>query len=226
MIELEGLTKQFGEKLVLDRVSFCFEKGTINGIVGLNGAGKTTLFNCIVGLLSYTGRVICNANNKIGFLPTQTYLYPKTTGLEFIEFCLIACGIKVDYKEIASINEVFKLPLKDEYARNYSDGMKKKLSILILLLQKNDILILDEPFNNLDVETNLILLDILKQIRKNKTILISSHIIDPLKAICDNVILLHNSKFQQSFTSNNFNEVEEFFSNQREANINQIIQKL
>jgi ABC-2 type transport system ATP-binding protein len=177
-------------------------------------------------LLSYTGKIIYNANNGIGFLPSQVYLYPKTTGLEFIEFCLLVRRMKIDYGEITSINELFKLPLNKEYTRNYSDGMKKKLNIMILLLQKNDILILDEPFNNLDIETNLILIEILKQLRTDKTILVSSHIIDPLKAICDNVILLHNSKFQQTYKANDFDKVEAFFYNQREANISQIISKL
>jgi ABC-2 type transport system ATP-binding protein len=226
MVELRGLSKCFGEKLVSDDISYCFEKGSIHGIVGLNGVGKTTLFNCIVGLLSYNGKIIYSSNSRIGFLPTQIYLYPKTTGIEFIEFCLSARGIKIDSEEIASVNELFKLPLKEEYTRNYSDGMKKKLSIMILLLQKNDILILDEPFNNLDIETNFILIEVLKQLRKDKTILVSSHIIDPLKAICDNVILLNNSKFQRTFTPVDFDEVEVFFCNQRSENIAQSIQKL
>jgi ABC-2 type transport system ATP-binding protein len=226
MIELRGLSKHFGEKHVLDDINYCFEKGSIHGIVGLNGVGKTTLFNCMVGLLSYNGKIILSSNSKIGFLPTQVYLYPKTTGIEFIEFCLSVHGMKIDYEEITSINELFKLPLKEEYTRNYSDGMKKKLSILILLLQKNDILILDEPFNNLDIETNLILIEVLKQLRKDKTILVSSHIIDPLKAICDNVILLHDSKFQQSYKVDDFEKIEAFFSSQRKDNITQIIQNL
>jgi len=226
MIELKRLSKHFGEKLVLDNINYCFEKGSIYGIIGLNGVGKTTLFNCMVGLLSYNGKIVYRSNSEIGFLPTQLYLYPKTTGIEFIEFCLSVRGIKIDYEEITSINELFKLPLKEEYTRNYSDGMKKKLSILILLLQKNDILILDEPFNNLDIETNLILIEVLKQIRKDKTILVSSHIIDPLKAICDNVILLNDSKFQQTFTPVDFDKVEVFFSSQRSENITRLIQKL
>lgn len=227
MIKLIGLHKKYADNHVLNDINYQFEKGTINGIVGQNGAGKTTLFNCIAGLLPYDGEIIfAEKDISIGFLPTQIYMYPKTTGIEFLNFCLSARGLKPTFQEIDAINELFKLPLRNKYTRNYSEGMKKQLHILMLLLQKNSVLILDEPFNNLDISTNIILHEVLKTFKNKKTIIISSHILDPLKHLCDTVSIIHDSDIKYSYQPEDFDKVDKYFFESEKSNIKSIMSTL
>ena len=194
MIKLKKLSKSYGKKQVLNSINLEFEKGKIYGIVGENGAGKTTLFRCISGLENYTGNVSSDfkkLKNHLGLLLTEPFFFSKITGKEYIQ--LLANARQVKLSNIEEKN-VFDLPL-NQYASTYSTGMKKKLALTAILLQKNDVFILDEPFNGVDIHSNLIIAQIIKRFKKlEKTVIISSHIFSTLADTCDEIYLMKNGE--------------------------------
>lgn len=223
MIEIKNLSKHFGGTKVLDNLHATFEKGKVYGIVGENGAGKTTLFRCICGLESHSGEITCDLSpikTYIGLLFTEPYFFSKITGREYIRLLCNARGVIV-----RDLNEqnIFDLPL-DHYASTYSTGMKKKLALLAILLQRNEIFILDEPFNGVDIQSNLLITEIIHKLKRlNKTILISSHIFSTLSDTCDVIHLLKNGYFSRTVNQSEFDSLEK---EMREATIGSRLQKL
>jgi len=209
MIKIENLSKSFGSNNIFKDVNLEITQGKIHGIVGKNGAGKTTLFNCIAGLHHYEGNITSpfqELKNVLGYLPTNPIFPSKITGNEYLNLVCIARQIPLNnHKE----KNIFNLPLS-AYAENYSTGMKKKLALLGILLQKNQIFILDEPFNGVDMESNQIILDIIRTLKSlNKYILISSHIFSTLKEISDEIFLLGNDKNIERIEKDNFDVLDE-----------------
>lgn len=208
MIKIEKLSKFYGQKQVLNTIDLAFEKGKIYGIVGENGAGKTTLFRCISGLENYQGNITSsykNLKDHLGLLLTEPFFFPKITGSEYIQLLANARQIKLTNMEDKNI---FDLPL-NQYASTYSTGMKKKLALTAILLQENDIFILDEPFNGVDIQSNLIITEIIKQFKKlEKTVLISSHIFSTLAATCDEIFLMKNGEIIRKVKQADFSNLE------------------
>ena len=195
MITIDNLSVSFGNKEALKDINIHFSRGKVVGIVGENGSGKTTLFKCIAGLQEYKGVIkgeYTPLKNHIGFLQTEPYFFSKITGREYIQLLCNARDIKMD--EIDNRN-IFDLPL-NQYAATYSTGMKKKLALMAILIQENKVLILDEPFNGVDIHSNIIITEIIHRLKLlNKTILISSHIFSTLNSTCDEIHLLRNGTF-------------------------------
>ena len=208
MITLKNISKSFGHIKVLKDINFQFEEGKTYGIVGENGAGKTTLFKCITGLEKCTGSVKSNLvpiKNYLGYLETEPFFFEKMTGREYIQMLCNARDIK---KNDFEAKNIFDLPL-NQYAETYSTGMKKKLALTAILLQQNDCFILDEPFNGVDIQSNLIIIEIIKELKKlNKTILISSHIFSTLSDCCDEIILLSEGVFSKVVKPDQFGDFE------------------
>lgn len=209
MIEVRGLHKTFGKNEVLHDINFTFEKGKVYGIVGRNGSGKTTLFRCIAGIEKYIGQIYSDEmplKNYLGFLTAEPYFLPKITGEEYLYLLSEARGIKI--KNIEKKN-IFELPLK-QYIHSYSTGMKKKLAITAVLLQNNEYFILDEPYNGLDLQSAILLTEIIRRLRSlNKTVLLSSHIFSTLADSCDEIIQLENGSFQQSIKRDDFDKLKD-----------------
>lgn len=204
MIKIEKLSKSFGEKQVLFNVNVNIEKGKVYGFVGENGAGKSTLFKCIAGLEKYKGRILSDYSllkNHIGYLPTQPYFFTRITGKEYLHLFCNARKIKnIDFDAY----NIFNLPLK-EYAMSYSIGMKKKLALTALLLQKNDVYIFDEPFNGIDFEGSLIMLKIIDKLReRDKTVIISSHIFSTLSDTCDEIFIINRGVITEKIFKEDF----------------------
>ncbi|MCL2074812.1 MAG: ATP-binding cassette domain-containing protein [Marinilabiliaceae bacterium] len=204
MIKIENLSKSFGNKKVLKNINVQFDKGQVYGIVGENGAGKTTLFRCIAGLENYEGQIISELNplkNYLGLLLTEPFFFTKITGKEYIR--LLCNARKKDISNIDNKN-IFDLPL-NQYASTYSTGMKKKLALLAILLQENQYFIFDEPFNGVDIHSNIIIIDLVHKLRElGKTVIISSHIFSTLSDTCDEIYLLKEGEiikkvFRQDF---------------------------
>lgn len=208
MITISNLSKKYGTKEVLKGIHLNLEKGKVCGIVGENGAGKTTLFRCIAGLEKYQGTIQSDfqpLKNHLGFLPTNPYFFPKITGREYLQLLCNARNIEV--KDLDKKN-IFDLPLH-QYAITYSTGMKKKLALTALFIQHNDYLILDEPFNGVDIQSNIIITEIIQQLKAlNKVIIISSHIFSTLKTTCDEIHLLQNGLFTKSVQQADFDSLE------------------
>ncbi len=190
MIAIKNLCKEYGNKQVLNNINIELEKGRVYGIVGANGSGKTTLFKCISNIEPYDGQIDSAfeiLKNHVGFLQTNPVFMSRITGWEYLKLLCIAREIKQDDFEQQNI---FDLPLS-QYAETYSTGMKKKLAFMGILLQNNDVFILDEPFNGVDIHSNIIIVEIIKKLKAhNKTILVSSHIFSTLSEICDTIHLL------------------------------------
>lgn len=208
MIAIENLSKSFSGKNVLNQINLSFEKGKIYGIVGENGAGKTTLFRCIVGLEDFEGQI--QSENRLlkdvtGFLPTDPYFFSKMTGAEYLQLLCNARDIpQPDLKE----KNIFDLPL-NQYAETYSTGMKKKLAITGILLQQNELYILDEPFNGVDINSNILIVQIIKKLKSlDKIVLIASHIFSTLTESCDEIYLLREGKIVMGGDQTHFNSIE------------------
>ncbi len=209
MITVTNLSKSFGKHKVLQNINVAFEPGKVYGIIGENGAGKTTLFNCLAGLENYDGAVTYSngiLKNVLGFLPTDLFFFSKITGKEYLQLLCNARKIKLDNIEDQNI---FDLPL-NEFAEIYSTGMKKKLAITAVLLQQNKVFILDEPFNGVDIQSNLLIKEVILKLKSlNKIIIISSHIFSTLKETCDQLHLLKVGQIVKSVFKNEFDLMEE-----------------
>jgi ABC-2 type transport system ATP-binding protein len=208
MIQVRSLSKKYGSKQVLDSIDLNFEAGKVYGIVGENGAGKTTLFRCIAGLENYDGAIsseLTPLKNYMGLLLTEQFFFPKITGREYLRFLCHARGKSMENIEQRN---VFDLPL-DQYAVTYSTGMKKKLALTGILLQENECYILDEPFNGVDIQSNIIITEIILRLKEmKKTVIISSHIFSTLSDTCDEIHLLQTGKMVKSVEKHQFSELE------------------
>lgn len=208
MIRLQNISKFFDSHQVLKDISVELHGGKVYGIVGQNGAGKTTLFRCIAGLESFHGAIHSEfepLKNYIGFLQTEPYFIDKLTGEEYI---YLFCNAR--NKELPDMNtqNIFDLPLK-QYASTYSTGMKKKLALTAILMQKNDVFILDEPYNGVDIQSNILITEIILRLKAaGKTILVSSHIFSSLDAICDEIFLLQSGVMEKRVFKDEFSTLE------------------
>lgn len=208
MITIQNLNKHYGDVHALKDVNLTFKDGIVYGIVGPNGAGKTTLFECVAGILSYSGEItysVSDMKNHMGFLATEPYFLSFITGREYLQLLCNARKIKcADFNEI----NIFELPL-DRFASNYSTGMKKKLALTGILMQNNQMFILDEPFNGVDIQSNLLITEIILRLKAlHKTMIISSHILSSLTDICDKFVVLKEGKIDKNVNREEFKEVE------------------
>lgn len=208
MLEINDISFSYGNHVVIDRLSLNLESGLIHGLIGLNGEGKTTLLNLIANRLKLNSGKI-NWNNEkpihaaISYLESDPYFFPKITGEEYLKiFKHREPGF--DYLKW---NSVFDLPLK-ELIENYSSGMKKKLAIISVMSFDSPLLLLDEPFNNLDLETSLILENLLIQLKNSgKTILLTSHILETLTESCDKIHHLKQNKIDRTYQKSEFENI-------------------
>lgn len=208
MIIIRNLSKKYRSNFILKNINISFKEGFIYGIIGKNGAGKTTLFNCLAGLENYKGKIssdIGSLKNNLGFLPTENFFFNKMTGREYIRFMANARN-----KEIKNIEckNIFNLPL-DNYVSTYSSGMKKKLAFTAIIIQENNYYIFDEPFNGIDIESNILLTEIIRYLRKqNKCIILSSHIFSTLIDSCDIIHILEDGNISNPIEKEKFNDIE------------------
>ena len=208
MIEIKNLSKNFNGRSVLNDINIRFERGKLYGIAGENGAGKTTLFRCIAGLESFTGEVVSDRKplkNHLGLLLTEPFFFDKIKGAEYIR--LLCDARRVEVVDLKGQN-IFDLPLQ-QYASTYSTGMKKKLALCAILFQKNDYFILDEPFNGADIQSNIMIAEIIRKLRGlGKVVILSSDIFATLTDVCDEILLLRDGAFLHRATPNNFPALE------------------
>lgn len=209
MLHIENIQFGFGGKAILSNINAHFEEGKIYGVLGLNGAGKTTLFRLIFGMYRpYEGNIMLNgtlmSKSDIAFLETENYFYPYTKGIEYLQ---LVTTLQVKMEEVQQWNTLFELPL-DDLIDTYSTGMLKKLAFLGILLQNRKVIILDEPFNGIDLESSerlFIIIDALR--KKGKIILLSSHILSSLTNICDEILHISESKISAIYQRINFDQL-------------------
>lgn len=199
---VKSLYKKYGKNEVLKGCSYTFEKGRITGLLGRNGSGKTTLFNIINQELDYeSGMILIQENNQtyeikkedVGMVHSENFLPEYLTGYEFVKFL---CEVHASNNPL-NIQDYFNMVLFDEQdqdklIKEYSDGMKSKLSIIAILISKPKIILLDEPLTAVDLITSIQIKKILLQLAENHILILSTHILQLAKDICDEVVILND----------------------------------
>lgn len=195
-IQIKNVTKKYRKKPALKNIKINIKKG-IFGLLGSNGAGKTTLIKCLVGLLKYQGRIdfLLDGNNqnesiKIGYLPQRFMLFKQLTVKEALEYVSILK--MVDNKsEIDKIIDIVNLTKeKDKKVKELSGGMLRRLGIAQALIGNPNILIIDEPTVGLDPKERIRIRNLLSDLASEMIVIISTHIVEDLDAIADNVAIL------------------------------------
>lgn len=205
MIELKNVTKKYGDFTAVNDVSFKIEKGEIVGFLGQNGAGKTTTMKMITGLAEPTEgeifidgeKITRNSRKKIGYMPENTPLYQDLTVKEFINYMAeLKCLKKQERKDQVKklINDLSLADVQNKLIRNISRGYKQRVSMAGALVGNPEILILDEPTVGLDPKQIIEIRNLIKSLRKNHTVFLSSHILSEISQMCQKVIILNKGK--------------------------------
>lgn len=208
MIQLHSIEKSFDGKPAFSCTSFAFEARKVHGVVGLNGAGKTTFFNLIAGFSRPDRGTITLNKVSVGretsaYLESLNYFYPDITGMEYLRLF----PQTNEHFELEELNRFLGLPLQ-QLIEGYSAGMQKKLALLAILKQDKPIYIFDEPLNGLDLESVRFFDFVISRLReKGKTVFISSHILAPLKEVCDTITLMVNGHLTQTFMPDGFDQI-------------------
>ncbi|OGS27425.1 MAG: hypothetical protein A2297_05830 [Elusimicrobia bacterium RIFOXYB2_FULL_48_7] len=208
MIQLENLTKYYGETHAVDSVSFEIPLGQIVGFLGPNGAGKTTTMRMLTGYLtptSGTAKVLgldiiensLEVRKKIGYLPEMNPVYDDMTIPEYLEFVAEIRNIEKE-KVTARIKEVVALcGLKDVIQKNIGElsrGYKQRVGFAAAIFHNPEVLILDEPTSGLDPNQARDVRELIKELKKEKTVILSTHILSEVQAICDRVLIINKGR--------------------------------
>ncbi|WP_322202263.1 ATP-binding cassette domain-containing protein [Acutalibacter intestini] len=207
MVEVRNLTKRYGANLAVDHVSFTIEEGSIVGFLGPNGAGKSTTMNIVTGYLSASeGSVAVSGKNTlddpnevkrlIGYLPEQPPLYMDMTVKEYLDFVYeLKKAAQPKKQHIQEICQLVKI--ENVYGRiigNLSKGYKQRVGIAQALIGNPPVLILDEPTVGLDPKQIIEIRTLIKNLGRNHTIILSSHILPEVQAVCERIIVINNGK--------------------------------
>ncbi|XMB67500.1 ABC transporter ATP-binding protein [Mycoplasmatota bacterium zrk1] len=208
-IIINGLTKQYGQKVVLDDISFSVTKGEIFGLLGANGAGKTTTLECIEGLRKYdVGKI--EVFGSMGVQLQSSTLPENITAWEAFKLFCLWNNIEED---VSLFNRFFSLELKGKQYGKMSTGQKRRLHLILALITDPEIIFLDEPTAGLDVEGRVSLhSELLKLKKQGKTIVIASHDMAEIESLCDHIVILKSSKIvfdgtTSELTSNFLNDI-------------------
>ena len=201
-IKIENLTKEFKDSLILNDINLEFQEGKVYGLVGPNGSGKSVLLKIICAFYMPTkGKVLIdgvNYNDGNNFPPNLRALIdkpsfiPDLSGFENLKLLANIQNLINDDDIINTLKIVNLYEEKDKKFYKYSMGMKQKLGIASVLMEKPKIMILDEPFNGIDDESKSKMFEYLAKIKKNKIIIISSHIFEEIQKVCDEVYYFEN----------------------------------
>lgn len=209
ILKLDGLSKKFGNKTVVDHISLEIKEGEIFGLLGPNGAGKSTTLNMICSLLKPTSGNIeifgMNASNnmrkikkKIGYIPQELAIHGNLKAWENAELFTSLYGIKGKELKSAideSLEFVGLLDKKNNYAKNFSGGMKRRLNIACAIGHKPELMIFDEPTVGIDPQSRNFILEKIKTANKNgATIIYTSHYMEEVEAICTRIAIMDNGR--------------------------------
>ncbi|HHT20137.1 MAG TPA: ABC transporter ATP-binding protein, partial [Tissierellia bacterium] len=204
-IELINVSKTLNQIEVLKSITTTFESGNVYGLFGRNGSGKTMLLRCISGLIAPTvGEVIVDGLNlaeshsflpDAGILLEEPKLLPYLSGLDNLEL-LASINKKIDREEIKKWLVQFDLdPTDKRKTKKYSQGMRQKIGIIQAMMENQQVILLDEPFNALDVQSSGVLIEVIHSLRdQNKTIIVTSHEMDYLTAVCDIILRMEDGR--------------------------------
>ena len=217
MIEVKHLTKIYGDHTAVDDLSFTIQPGKIYGLLGPNGAGKSTTMNIVTGCLAATsGTVTVNghdiyedpiaAKRCIGYLPEIPPLYTDMTPYEFLSFVAEAKGVAYDEaaRQVREVMELTQISDKqDRLIKNLSKGYRQRVGIAQAMLGNPDIIILDEPTVGLDPKQIIEIRELIRMLGENRTVILSSHILAEVSAVCDHVLIISRGKLVANDTIEN-----------------------
>lgn len=217
MIEVKNLVKKYGDHLAVKNLNFNIEQGKIYGFLGPNGAGKSTTMNIITGYLAATeGQVIINghdiyeepeeAKKCIGYLPEIPPLYMDMTPKEYLEFSADLKGLskserKKQIKEVAELTGI--KDVLNRLIKNLSKGYKQRVGLAQAILGYPEIIILDEPTVGLDPKQIIEIRDVIKKLSEKHTVILSTHIMQEVSAVCDEVIIIAHGELVAQDTPDN-----------------------
>jgi ABC-2 type transport system ATP-binding protein len=227
MIELNALTKKYGDFQAVNDLNLLVEKGEVFGFIGPNGAGKTTTIKMMGGILEPTNGTVTiagismqaepeKAKSKIGFIPDRPYLYEKLTGMEFLRFTADLYGVSEDVFQATAykILEDFSLAdWADELVESYSHGMKQRLIMSAALLHNPEVIIVDEPMVGLDPAAIIMVKKLFKTLAdQGVTVFMSTHTLKVAEDTCDRIGVIHKGSLIALGTTTEL---------QREANVSE-----
>lgn len=223
MLTITDLRCVYGDRTVLD-IPTCTMAPGVHGIVGLNGAGKSTLLNALYGFgrnaearVDWNGTTMGHTNTA--FQEAENYFHPGITGREYLELFMSAKGAK----DVQVLNDLLEVPL-DTLITTYSTGMKRKLALLGALCLDREVLLLDEPMNGLDLASVRVLEAVIKRLaERGRTVIVTSHVLGPLVALCDRIHLLQHGRFTRSFERGNTDGLEEELFADMDKHVNEVI---
>jgi len=229
MIKIEHLVKRYGDKMAVDDISFTVEEGEIVGFLGPNGAGKTTTMSILTGYLSSTSGSAqingidiledpINAKRQIGYLPEQPPLYLEMTVKEYLNFIydLKECKLSRE-KHLREIADTVKITdVWNRVIRNLSKGYRQRVGIAQALVGNPRVVIFDEPTVGLDPKQIIEIRNLIKDLGKNHTVILSTHILPEVKAVCDRIIIINKGKLVANEKTEN---IESLFSGSHRMNL-------
>lgn len=221
LIEVRNLVKKYGDHVAVDHLNFTVEKGKIYGFLGPNGAGKSTTMNMITGYIASTeGDILIDGHNIleepekakkcIGYLPELPPLYQDMTVLEYLKFVAELKSIPKGEIErnISEVMSTTKLEeMKYRLIKNLSKGYKQRVGLAQALLEYPEIIILDEPTVGLDPKQIIEIRDLIKNLGEKHTVILSSHILSEVSAVCDYVLIIDHGKLVASDSPENLSKV-------------------
>src|ERR1035441_4176470 len=209
MLELRDVSKRFVGTLAVDRVFFCARPGEVTGYLGPNGSGKSTTMKMITGLLETTsGEILFDGvpiqrdliawKQRMGYVPEEPNLYGHLSGLEYLVMVGQLRGLpgKPAAEKIDGLLRLFSLH-GDRHVpvSSYSKGMRQKVLLSAALLHNPELVLLDEPFSGLDVNSALVLRDLIRQLAaRGKVVLFSSHEMETVERVCSRIVILHKGR--------------------------------
>lgn len=215
MIKVENLVKKFGDNLALDGISFEVKKGEVLGFLGPNGAGKTTTMRILTGLIAPTSGTIKVENfnildnsleirKMIGYLPETVPLYEDMKVFEYLKFMAEMKGVKKSQlldkirkiSDLCGLKKVIRQPISE-----LSKGYRQRVGLAQAMINDPEILVLDEPTSGLDPNQIVEIRNLIKKIGENKTVILSTHILQEVNATCDRVVIINNGKIAAEGTT-------------------------
>jgi ABC-2 type transport system ATP-binding protein len=215
MIQVNGLTKDYGARRAIDNLTFDAEQGEIVGFLGPNGAGKTTTMRILTGYMPPTDGSATVAGydiveeslevrKRVGYLPETVPLYNDMTALEYLKF--MADLRKIPQSEDRAYETLERVNLVDRansYVGNFSKGMRQRMGLAQALIHRPEVLILDEPTIGLDPAQVVEIRNVIKEIGKDRTVLLSTHILSEAQQMCDRVLIINKGKIVAEDTPEN-----------------------
>lgn len=208
MIKVESLSRNYGDFKAVDNVSFEIKKGEVVGLLGHNGAGKTTIMKMMTGYLEPTSgmvkvdqlqidRDMREIQSRIGYLPENCPVWPEMTVIDFLEYQAHLHGVEESNIQAAVVDAIRRTALKEKATapiQTLSRGYRQRVGVAQAILHNPDIIILDEPTNGLDPTQIFQMRQLIRDLAKSSTVILSTHILQEVQAVCERVLIMRGGK--------------------------------